>query len=164
MNSRSCTPRFRTLIPEHDQGRHECAAPSRRREVLQGKGLDVSRGLRARRYLPQKALILQGFLFHPWIARTPANPANTTAAAPVIDVQQLVADNDLGGRSPGPKVGLFLLGVALAWSLFQLWIASPLPFTFGVLVFNDTESRSHSPRFCGVSCVSVVPGIQAITA
>ena len=70
------------------------------------------------------------------------NPANTTAAAPVIDVQQLVADNDLGGRSPGPKVGLFLLGVALAWSLFQLWIASPLPFTFGVLVFNDTESRA----------------------
>jgi len=32
--------------------------------------------------------------------------------------------------------------VALAWSLFQLWIASPLPFTLGVFVFNDTESRA----------------------
>ncbi|HRA13295.1 MAG TPA: TRAP transporter fused permease subunit [Giesbergeria sp.] len=70
------------------------------------------------------------------------NPAKKTSAAPVVDVQQLVADNDLGGRSPGPKVGLFLLGVALIWSLFQLWIASPLPFTFGILVFNDTESRA----------------------
>ena len=46
------------------------------------------------------------------------NPAKKTSAAPVVDVQQLVADNDLGGRSPGPKVGLFLLGVALIWSLF----------------------------------------------
>ena len=69
-------------------------------------------------------------------------PANETPAAPVVDVQQLVADNDLGGRSPGPAVGFFLLCVALAWSLFQLWIASPLPFTFGILVFNDTESRA----------------------
>ena len=69
-------------------------------------------------------------------------PANESTAAPAVDVKQLVADNDLGGRSPGPTVGLFLLCVALAWSLFQLWIASPLPFTFGVFVFNDTESRS----------------------
>ncbi|RUS59053.1 TRAP transporter fused permease subunit [Pseudorhodobacter sp. E13] len=32
--------------------------------------------------------------------------------------------------------------VALAWSLFQLWFASPLPFIFGIGVFNDTEARS----------------------
>lgn len=65
-----------------------------------------------------------------------------TPQTPEIDVNQLVAENDLGGRSPGPAVGLFLLGVALAWSIFQLWIASPLPFVLGIFVFNDTESRS----------------------
>jgi len=32
--------------------------------------------------------------------------------------------------------------VALAWSLFQLWIASPLPVAFGRGVFSDTTSRS----------------------
>jgi TRAP transporter 4TM/12TM fusion protein len=32
--------------------------------------------------------------------------------------------------------------VAVAWSLFQLWIASPLPFSLGIFVFNDTESRA----------------------
>ena len=69
-------------------------------------------------------------------------PGKETSSAPEIDVNQLVADNDLGGRSPGPAVGLFLLGVALAWSLFQLWIASPLPFVLGIFIFNDTESRS----------------------
>jgi TRAP transporter 4TM/12TM fusion protein len=59
-----------------------------------------------------------------------------------IDAGQLAADNDTGGRNPGPGVRRLMLGVALAWSLFQLWIASPLPFTFGILVFNDTQSRA----------------------
>ncbi len=59
-----------------------------------------------------------------------------------IDVQQLVADNDAGGRRPGPTVARLLLGTTLAWSLFQLWIASPLPFAVGIGVFNDTQSRA----------------------
>ena len=59
-----------------------------------------------------------------------------------VDVQQLVSDTDTGGRNPGPWMQKMLLVVAVAWSLFQLWIASPLPFTFGVFVLNDTESRA----------------------
>ncbi|NDP39723.1 MAG: TRAP transporter permease [Rhodoferax sp.] len=63
-------------------------------------------------------------------------------AAPEIDVNKFVADNDTGARTPGPLMKRFLLYIALAWSLFQLWIASPLPFSLGVLVFNDTETRA----------------------
>ena len=37
--------------------------------------------------------------------------------------------------------------VALAWSLFQLWIASPLPFMLGFGVFNDTEARAFHLGF-----------------
>lgn len=59
-----------------------------------------------------------------------------------VDVNQLVADNDSGGRQPGPMVAKLLLVVAVAWSLFQLWIASPLPFSLGIFVLNDTESRA----------------------
>lgn len=59
-----------------------------------------------------------------------------------VDVNQLVQDNDTGGRQPGPKMRRLLLLVAVAWSLFQLWIASPLPFSLGVFVLNDTESRA----------------------
>ncbi len=62
--------------------------------------------------------------------------------APDVDVNQLVADTDTGARAPGPWVSRLLLYLALAWSLFQLWIASPLPFSLGVLVFNDTETRA----------------------
>jgi len=67
------------------------------------------------------------------------NPADATAAR---GVQDMVADTDTGGRNPGGLSQKILLGVALVWSLFQLWIASPLPFSFGFGVFNDTEARS----------------------
>ena len=65
-----------------------------------------------------------------------------SASPAEVDVNQLVQDNDAGARQPGPFVRRLLLVVAVSWSLFQLWIASPLPFTFGVFILNDTESRA----------------------
>lgn len=61
-----------------------------------------------------------------------------------IDVNKLVEDNDTGGRKPGPAVARLLMGVALAWSLFQLWIASPLPYMVSNIlpVLNDTQTRA----------------------
>ena len=64
------------------------------------------------------------------------------ARVPDFDVSQLVAENDLGGRTPGPLLTRMLVMLAIAWSAFQLWIASPLPYSTGWFVFNDTESRS----------------------
>lgn len=58
------------------------------------------------------------------------------------ELDELVASSDTGGRTPSGAVGTMLLVTALAWSLFQLWIASPLPFIAGWGVFNDTEARS----------------------
>ncbi|MBK5102867.1 MAG: TRAP transporter permease [Burkholderiales bacterium] len=70
-----------------------------------------------------------------------ADQKKNDAAAPV-NAKELVAESDLGGRAPTGAVAKAMLGIALAWSLFQLWYASPLPYTFGVLVFNATEARS----------------------
>ncbi|MCZ4316629.1 TRAP transporter permease [Comamonadaceae bacterium G21597-S1] len=67
---------------------------------------------------------------------------NATTAGEDIDVNKLMAETDTGGRNPGPAIRKLMLGVALAWSLFQLWIASPLPFIVNFGVFNDTQSRS----------------------
>nr|WP_325253357.1 TRAP transporter permease [Amylibacter sp.] len=58
------------------------------------------------------------------------------------ELDELVASSDTGGRGTTGAVGTFLTCVALAWSMFQLWIASPIPFMVGWGVFNDTESRS----------------------
>ena len=52
------------------------------------------------------------------------------------ELDELVASSDTGGRSPSGPIGTLLLVVALAWSVFQLYIASP----FGL--FNDTLARS----------------------
>ena len=40
-------------------------------------------------------------------------------------LQQLVADVDTGGRRARGYAGRLVAGFALAWSLFQLWIAWP---------------------------------------
>ena len=58
------------------------------------------------------------------------------------ELQEMVAAADLGARNPPGPAGALLLWVAVAWSLFQLWYASPLPFVFGVFILNDTEARS----------------------
>jgi TRAP transporter 4TM/12TM fusion protein len=57
-------------------------------------------------------------------------------------LDQLVKEADLGGREPGGKVGLGLAILAAVWSLFQVWYASPLPFTLGFGILNDTEARA----------------------
>ncbi len=60
------------------------------------------------------------------------------------ELQDLVASTDTGARAPEGIEGRILLGAALAWSLFQLWYASPLPFLFAdfITVLNDTQARS----------------------
>jgi TRAP-type uncharacterized transport system fused permease subunit len=49
------------------------------------------------------------------------------AAPRDIDLERLVAESDLGGRRPAGAIGMALSGIAVAWSLFQLWYASPIP-------------------------------------
>ncbi|MCP4721743.1 MAG: TRAP transporter permease, partial [Desulfobacteraceae bacterium] len=68
--------------------------------------------------------------------------ANTTAASR-DELQEMIAEADTGARNPVgtiPKKVLFF--VPLAWTLFQLWYASPLPFLFNIFVLNDSEARA----------------------
>ena len=58
------------------------------------------------------------------------------------EVRQLAADSDTGGRKPTGLSAKIVMYTALAWSTFQLWIASPLPFSLGIFVLNDTQSRA----------------------
>ncbi|MCO5786176.1 C4-dicarboxylate ABC transporter [Pseudomonas sp. G11-1] len=60
----------------------------------------------------------------------------------LTELDDLVATSDTGARKPHGLTGKLLLSVAAFWSLFQLWIASPLPYMVGFGVFNSTEARS----------------------
>jgi TRAP transporter 4TM/12TM fusion protein len=61
---------------------------------------------------------------------------------PSDELQQIVAESDTGGRKVGGFAGRLIFAVAVGWSLFQLWYASPFPFTFNAGILNDTEARS----------------------
>ena len=57
-------------------------------------------------------------------------------------LRRLVAEADTGGRRPAGLTAGVIFAVSLAWALFQLWYASPLPFTLGVGILNDTQARA----------------------
>ncbi|WP_404298574.1 TRAP transporter permease [Halomonas sp.] len=77
-----------------------------------------------------------------------------------IDLEDMVASSDSGSRKPAGAPGKLLLGIAATWSLFQLWIASPLPYMLGFGVFNATESRSIHLAFALFLAFMAYPALK----
>ena len=78
------------------------------------------------------------------------------------DLDDMVADADTGGRAPKaslPKAVLWY--VPLTWSLFQLWIASPLPFIVGFGVWNDTQTRAIHLAFAVLLAFLAFPTLKS---
>ncbi len=90
-----------------------------------------------------------------------SDKSQTDGALSQEELDELVASSDTGGRSPSGPVGTFILLVALAWSLFQLWIASPIPFMIGAGVFNDTEARSIHLAFALFLAFAAYPAARS---
>ncbi len=81
---------------------------------------------------------------------------------PPIDPNALVAETESGARNPTgaiPKNILFF--VPLAWTLFQLWYASPLPFLFNFFVLNDTEARAIHLAFAVFLAYTAYPTFKS---
>lgn len=58
-------------------------------------------------------------------------------------LQDILADSDTGRRAPHDRFSIAVLWIVpLFWSLFQLWIASPLPFILNFGILNDTQTRA----------------------
>jgi TRAP transporter 4TM/12TM fusion protein len=67
---------------------------------------------------------------------------DSTQAATTRDVlETMVAEADTGGRKPSGLAKIFIFVIALAWALFQLWYASPIPYIFNFGVVNDGQAR-----------------------
>ena len=73
-----------------------------------------------------------------------ASPDKNDHAIDQAALDEMVASTDSGARSPAGVIGVLLVWVAFAWSAFQLWIASPLPYMVGdfIPVLNNTDTRS----------------------
>ncbi|NMT63370.1 TRAP transporter permease [Marinobacter orientalis] len=71
-----------------------------------------------------------------------------------------VLQTETGGRAATGMAARILFVVPLLWSLFQLWIASPLPYIVEFGVFNSTESRSIHLAFATFLAFSAYPMIR----
>ena len=56
-------------------------------------------------------------------------------------LEEMVAEADTGARKPLGKTKHVIFVVALAWALFQLWYASPLPYILNFGVIPDGQAR-----------------------
>ncbi|MDX1513371.1 MAG: TRAP transporter fused permease subunit, partial [Gammaproteobacteria bacterium] len=72
----------------------------------------------------------------------------------------LAAQADTGKREPVGTAGRILTFTALAWSLFQLWYASPLPFLLEVGVLNNAEARSIHLAFALFLAYTAFPALK----
>ncbi len=58
--------------------------------------------------------------------------------------QDLVAESESGGRNPtNPNLANFILYLALVWSIFQLYVSSPLVLEFTPWMNGDVVKRIH---------------------
>lgn len=83
-------------------------------------------------------------------------------AASQDELQEMIAEADTGARNPVgaiPKKILFF--VPLAWTLFQLWYASPLPYIFNFFVLNATEARAIHLAFAMFLAYTAYPTFKS---
>ena len=86
----------------------------------------------------------------------------TEKPLPSEDVHEMIAEADTGARNPKgaiPKNVLFF--VPLAWTFFQLWYASPLPYIFNFFVINSTEARSIHLAFAMFLAYTAFPTLKS---
>jgi len=76
------------------------------------------------------------------------------------ELQDLVIETDAGARRPGKIAGTLIIGAALLWSLFQLWIASPLPFSLGIFVLDETKARYIHLTFAFFLAFTAYPALK----
>ncbi|GIT88567.1 MULTISPECIES: TRAP transporter permease [Roseobacter] len=81
---------------------------------------------------------------------------------PDTALQDIVADADTGGRNPDDAFGRAALWyLPLVWAIYQLWIASPLPFMLGMGVWNDTQTRAIHLGFAVLLAFLAFPGLKS---
>lgn len=71
-----------------------------------------------------------------------------------------VLQSETGGRALTGPAATLLFVVPVCWSLFQLWIASPLPYIFDFGILNSTESRSIHLAFATFLAFTAFPMVK----
>ena len=84
-----------------------------------------------------------------------------TSAASREALERLVAEADIGGRKPTGWSKTYVVAVSLAWSLFQLWYASPLPYKLNFGVIADGQARIVHLIFAFLLAFAAFPALRS---
>ncbi|MDX8527820.1 TRAP transporter permease [Mesorhizobium sp. MSK_1335] len=76
-------------------------------------------------------------------------------------LNEIVAEADTGGRKPTGLAAHLVLAVSLAWSLFQLWYSSPIPYMLGFGVVSDGIARSIHLAFAMFLALVTFPAFKS---
>jgi TRAP transporter 4TM/12TM fusion protein len=88
--------------------------------------------------------------------------ADINQAAPTREaLETMVAEADTGGRKPTGASKAVIFGVSLAWALFQLWYASPLPYMLNFGVVNDGQARVIHLSFAFLLAFTTFPALKS---
>ena len=72
------------------------------------------------------------------------------------EVAKALEEVDYQGRPLGPRLAALIGVIAAVWSLFQLWIASPLPFLFDFGIIVGVPARGVHLAFGLLLCFLVI--------
>ena len=93
-----------------------------------------------------------------------AEDASRDAPATEEDVQKQLEDIEYTGHKHGPRLAIVVSFICVAWSLFQLWIASPLPFTLNFGIIVDVPARGIHLAFGLLLAYLMFPAARRFTS
>jgi TRAP transporter 4TM/12TM fusion protein len=73
------------------------------------------------------------------------------------DIREFAERVEYGQRARHGVEGWIVAAAALAWSLFQLWFSSPLPYFLNIGIFNDSEARLIHLAFAVFLAFAIAP-------
>src|SRR3954467_14850588 len=86
----------------------------------------------------------------------------TIETAPNLEaLETMVAEADTGGRKPAGVNKTYIFAISLAWALFQLWYASPLPYKLHFGVINDGQARIIHLTFAFLLAFATFPALKS---
>jgi TRAP transporter 4TM/12TM fusion protein len=94
------------------------------------------------------------------MAETGAGPAVPDVSQE--DIEKRIEEIEFTGRKQGPRLAVVVSVIAALWSLFQLWIASPLPFILGIGIIVDVPARGIHLAFGLLLCFLMFPAARSL--
>ena len=78
------------------------------------------------------------------------------------EIQKKIDEVEYTGRKMGPTLGKVIGLIAASWSLYQLWIASPLPFLLNFGIIGGVPSRAIHLAFALLLVFLMFPAAKSM--